>query len=149
MRRALPLSMPYSACQEQPYRESGIHRGIRVVHDQHLSPRVCRQSHTLLVCTAAPCCSAYQAPPSLLQVEILLPELWDPLSGPVYAEEGDQQRFWKLTRRFLDNLAVSMPGKRIRAVSAARSRAGQGRGCGVGDSKHALPVRSSNAGSDA
>jgi hypothetical protein len=50
-------------------------------------------------------------------VEILLPELWDPLSGPVYAEEGDQQRFWKLTRRFLDNLAASMPGKRIRAVS--------------------------------
>ncbi|KAI3430548.1 hypothetical protein D9Q98_005141 [Chlorella vulgaris] len=49
-------------------------------------------------------------------VEILLPELWDPLSGPVYAEEGDQQRFWKLTRRFLDNLAVSMPGKRIRAI---------------------------------
>ena len=28
------------------------------------------------------------------QVEILLPELWDPLSGPVYAEEGDQLRFW-------------------------------------------------------
>jgi hypothetical protein len=50
------------------------------------------------------------------QVEILLPELFDPLSGPVYAEEGDQQRFWKLTRRFLDNLAASMPGKRIRAV---------------------------------
>lgn len=49
-------------------------------------------------------------------VEILLPELWDPLSGPVYAEEGDQQRFWKLTRRFLENLAVLMPGKRIRAV---------------------------------
>ncbi|PSC76209.1 hypothetical protein C2E20_0092 [Micractinium conductrix] len=49
-------------------------------------------------------------------VEILLPELWDPLSGPVYAEEGDQQRFWKLTRRFLDNLAALQPDKRIRAV---------------------------------
>ncbi|KAL4422848.1 hypothetical protein ABPG75_009045 [Micractinium tetrahymenae] len=49
-------------------------------------------------------------------VEILLPELWDPLSGPVYAEEGDQLRFWKLTRRFLENLAAALPGKRIRAV---------------------------------
>lgn len=49
-------------------------------------------------------------------VEVLLPELWDPLSGPVYAEEGDQQRFWKLTRRFLENLADALPGKRIRAV---------------------------------
>ncbi|KAL4448843.1 hypothetical protein ABPG77_007560 [Micractinium sp. CCAP 211/92] len=49
-------------------------------------------------------------------VEVLLPELWDPLSGPVYAEEGDQQRFWKLTRRFLENLAAAQPGKRIRAV---------------------------------
>ena len=37
--------------------------------------------------------------------------------GPVYAEEGDQQRFWKLTRRFLDNLAALQPGKTIRAVS--------------------------------
>lgn len=52
-----------------------------------------------------------------MQVEILLPELWDPLSGPVYAEEGDQQRWWKLTRRFLENLAALSPGKRIRAVS--------------------------------
>ncbi|PRW33042.1 hypothetical protein C2E21_8017 [Chlorella sorokiniana] len=49
-------------------------------------------------------------------VEILLPELWDPLSGPVYAEEGDQLRFWKLTRRFLENLAELQPGKKIRAV---------------------------------
>lgn len=57
-------------------------------------------------------------PPSLPphQVEVLLPELWDPLSGPVYAEEGDQLRFWKLTRRFLENLAELQPGKKIRAV---------------------------------
>lgn len=49
-------------------------------------------------------------------VEILLPEFWDPLSGPVYAEEGDQQRFWKLTRRFLDNLARVQPSLRMRAI---------------------------------
>jgi hypothetical protein len=34
----------------------------------------------------------------------------------VYAEEGDQQRFWKLTRRFLDNLATLEPGCRICAI---------------------------------
>lgn len=50
-------------------------------------------------------------------VEILLPEFFDPLSGPVFAEEGDQQRFWKLTRRFLDNLVAGLPaGAAVRAV---------------------------------
>ena len=52
-------------------------------------------------------------------MEILLPEFWDPQSGPIYAEEGDQQRFWKLTRRYLDNLVKLAPGKRIRAVGGA------------------------------
>jgi hypothetical protein len=49
-------------------------------------------------------------------VEILLPEFWDPLSGPVYAEEGDQQRFWKLTRRFIDNVVKRVPNARLRAI---------------------------------
>ena len=49
-------------------------------------------------------------------VEILLPEFWDPLSGPVYAEEGDQQRFWKLTRRFIDNMVTQRPTARLRAI---------------------------------
>ena len=49
-------------------------------------------------------------------VEILLPEFWDPYSGPVYAEEGDQQRFWKLTRRFIDDVASQFPDMRLRAV---------------------------------
>jgi hypothetical protein len=31
-------------------------------------------------------------------------------------EEGDQQRFWKLTRRFVDSLAESEPGRKIRIV---------------------------------
>ena len=51
------------------------------------------------------------------QVEILLPEFWDPASGPVFAEEGDQQRFWKLTRRFIDSLAQGSNSKNIKAVS--------------------------------
>ena len=49
-------------------------------------------------------------------VEILLPEFWDPLSGPVYAEEGDQQRFWKLTRRFIDNVVTQHPNAKLRAI---------------------------------
>lgn len=47
----------------------------------------------------------------------MLPEFWDPASGPVFAEEGDQQRFWKLTRRFIDSLAQGINSKNIKAVS--------------------------------
>jgi hypothetical protein len=47
----------------------------------------------------------------------LLPDLWDPASGAVFAEEGDQQRFWKLTRRFAEELVSSSPpGTRVRAL---------------------------------
>lgn len=82
----------------------------------------------------------------MLQVEILLPAFWDPASGAVFsgkacswsclvcvrqqqkdgltarpwpAEEGDQQRFWKLTRRFIEDLAQAYPGDapRVKAVS--------------------------------
>ena len=49
-------------------------------------------------------------------MEILLPEFWDPLSGPIYAEEGDQQRFWKLTRRFIDNVVAQRPNATFRAI---------------------------------
>ena len=50
-------------------------------------------------------------------VELLLPDLWDPASGAVFAEEGDQQRFWKLTRRYAEELvASSPPGTRVRAL---------------------------------
>lgn len=40
-------------------------------------------------------------------VEILLPEFWDPMSGAVFSQEGDQMRFWRLARRFADDL-ISM-----------------------------------------
>ena len=50
-------------------------------------------------------------------VELLLPDLWDPASGAVFAEEGDQQRFWKLTRRYAEELVASSPaGTRVRAL---------------------------------
>lgn len=49
-------------------------------------------------------------------VELLLPEFWDPNSGAVFAESGDQQRFWKLTRRFADELAACAGSPRIVAL---------------------------------
>ena len=52
-----------------------------------------------------------------MQVEILLPEFWDPSSGPVFAEEGDQQRFWKMTRRFIESLAEKSNSKATKAAS--------------------------------
>ncbi|KAK9814519.1 hypothetical protein WJX72_007274 [[Myrmecia] bisecta] len=49
-------------------------------------------------------------------VELLLPEFWDPNSGAVFAEEGDQQRFWKLTRRFVEQMAEQSGRSHVRAV---------------------------------
>lgn len=50
---------------------------------------------------------------------MLLQEFWDPSSGPVFAEEGDQQRFWKLTRRFIESLAAGGNYTKVKAVSHA------------------------------
>ena len=47
--------------------------------------------------------------------EILLPEFWDPMSGPVFSEEGDQMRFWKLCRRFADDL-ITLTGAKNACV---------------------------------
>ena len=50
-------------------------------------------------------------------VEILLPDFWDPNSGPVYSEEGDQQRFWKMTKRFIDDVvAESAESAKVKAI---------------------------------
>ena len=54
---------------------------------------------------------------------MLLQEFWDPSSGPVFAEEGDQQRFWKLTRRFIESLAAGGGYTKVKAVSQALSHA--------------------------
>lgn len=50
------------------------------------------------------------------QVEILLLGLWDPSSGNLFAEEGDQQRFWKITRKFIEQMAIASGPGRIKAV---------------------------------
>ena len=51
----------------------------------------------------------------MAQVEILLSGLWDPSSGNLFAEEGDQQRFWKITRKFVEQIAA-VSGSRVKAV---------------------------------
>jgi len=51
---------------------------------------------------------------------VLLAEFWDPSSGAVFSEEGDQQRFWKLTRRFVEGLAAGGAAERVKVVSSPR-----------------------------
>jgi len=58
------------------------------------------------------------------QVEIMLPEFWDPISGPQFPNKGDQERFWRMTRRFVEELAVKVaeaPGSELRLALAASS----------------------------
>ncbi|EIE23477.1 hypothetical protein COCSUDRAFT_65935 [Coccomyxa subellipsoidea C-169] len=49
-------------------------------------------------------------------VEILLLGLWDPSSGNLFAEEGDQQRFWKITRKFIEQMSVASGPSKIKAL---------------------------------
>jgi len=49
-------------------------------------------------------------------VEVLLPEFWDPISGPFFTDEGDQLRWWKLSRRFVEELAGQSDFKQVRAI---------------------------------
>ncbi|GIL69195.1 hypothetical protein Vretimale_12588 [Volvox reticuliferus] len=42
------------------------------------------------------------------QVELHLPEFWDPISGPIFPNRGDQDRFWRMTRRFLEQLGIAL-----------------------------------------
>jgi hypothetical protein len=56
------------------------------------------------------------------QVEIMLPEFWDPISGPQFPNRGDQERFWRMTRRFVETLGekvAEIPGSELREVLAA------------------------------
>ena len=37
-----------------------------------------------------------------------LPQLWDPVSGNIFRDEGDQQRIWDLTRFFVERVAAEV-----------------------------------------
>lgn len=50
------------------------------------------------------------------QVEILLPEFWDPVSGPIFPNSGDQERFWKMTRRFIEGIVECSKLQNVRAI---------------------------------
>jgi hypothetical protein len=54
------------------------------------------------------------------QVEIHLPEFWDPISGPIFPNKGDQERFWRMTRRFVEALAEETGASSVKAVSNSR-----------------------------
>ncbi|KAJ9505336.1 hypothetical protein QJQ45_021834 [Haematococcus lacustris] len=57
------------------------------------------------------------------QVEILMPEFWDPISGPIFPNKGDQGRLWRITRRFIEQLVAAV-GCRPEAVNAVYPDAG-------------------------
>jgi len=47
-------------------------------------------------------------------VELLIPELWDPLSGNVMSDSGDQLKVWEISREFMEQLVQN--GSKVRAV---------------------------------
>lgn len=50
-------------------------------------------------------------------VELRIPELWDPISGNVMAEAGDQLKVWEITREYVEQLCTKMgPDNRVKAV---------------------------------
>ena len=54
--------------------------------------------------------------------EILLPEFWDPISGAVFSEEGDQMRWWKLCKRFADDLVEQSGSSKVTVVRSDMRR---------------------------
>lgn len=50
-------------------------------------------------------------------VELRIPELWDPISGNVMAEAGDQLKVWEITREYVAQLCTKLgPDARVKAV---------------------------------
>ena len=50
-------------------------------------------------------------------VELRIPELWDPISGNVMAEAGDQLKVWEITREYVAQLCDAVGGDvRVKAV---------------------------------
>ena len=50
-------------------------------------------------------------------VELRIPELWDPISGNVMAEAGDQLKVWEITREYVSQLCQRVgPDQRVKAV---------------------------------
>ena len=47
-------------------------------------------------------------------IELLIPELWDPVSGSVMQNDGDQMRMWSLSRMFVEHFAFYSGIERVR-----------------------------------
>ena len=61
-------------------------------------------------------------------VEPRIPELWDPISGNVMAEAGDQLKVWEITREYVTQLAEQLgPDERVKAVFPDAGCAAPGR----------------------
>lgn len=91
----------------------------QTLHARHRRPQVLPDSLTdALAQAAASTALAVERGASRCVVEILLAEFWDPVSGAVFNEEGDQMRWWKLSKRFVENLQEMSGGRPIKVVRA-------------------------------
>lgn len=109
---------------QTPPRDDDVCRCIRTTHvmhtpshAQHTTTQVLPDSLTdALAQAAASTALALDRGASRCVVEILLAEFWDPVSGAVFNEEGDQMRWWKLSKRFVEELQEMSGGKPVKVV---------------------------------
>lgn len=60
-----------------------------------------------------------------------MPDFWDPISGPQFPNRGDQDRFWRMTRRFMEQLSASLGTTNINAVRKEKGGGKRGRRGGI------------------
>eukprot|EP00798_Chlamydomonas_sp_ICE-L_P020596 gene20596-27395_t len=83
-----------------------------------------------VVCAAKATAAAIQRSNNLCQ-------FWDPISGPQFPNRGDQEKFWKMTRRFTEELSIALGTKKVKAGKVPSNS----RRCGLVDSVVGEPSR--------
>lgn len=114
------------AAQEDSQFDVDVARPKKTAEDESLGPRAddCLPDSLAgaVQDAAAATANAVMRGNTRCQVELLLPEFWDPISGPIFPNRGDQERFWKMTRRFIELLAENSGATNIKAVSSRQGR---------------------------
>jgi hypothetical protein len=117
------------AAQEDSQFDVDVARPQKTAEDESLGPRAddCLPDSLAgaVLDAAAATANAVMRGNTRCQVELLLPEFWDPISGPIFPNRGDQERFWKMTRRFIEQLAENSGATNIKAVSSREGREGR------------------------
>lgn len=111
------------AAQEDSQFDVDVARPQKTAEDEALGPRADDALPDSLAGAvqdaAAATANAVMRGNTRCQVELLLPEFWDPISGPIFPNRGDQERFWRMTRRFIEQLAENSGMANIKAVRSA------------------------------